>query len=75
MYYIQHEVLIISLSPPIDMNEKQCKVRDYLNLTALANHYNWQIKNNHFLPILLEYGLYCRHVYRPNLTLVLLERS
>ncbi len=57
MYYIQHEVLIISLSPPIGMNEKQCKVRDYLNLTALANHYNWQFKNNHFLPILLEWSV------------------
>jgi len=54
MYYIQHEVLIIPLSPPTDVEEKQCKVRDYLNLTALANHYNWQIKNSHFLPGLLQ---------------------
>jgi hypothetical protein len=54
MYYIQQEVLIIPLSPTIHVKEKQCKVRDYLNLTALANHYNWQIKNSHFLSVLLE---------------------
>jgi hypothetical protein len=54
MYHIQHEVLIIHVSPTIDVKEKHCKLGDYFNVTALANHYNWQIKNSHFLPVLLE---------------------
>ncbi len=38
----------------VDMKNKHCKVRDYLHLTTAANHYNWPIKNSHFLPVLLE---------------------
>jgi hypothetical protein len=59
MYHIQHEVLIIPVSPTIiDVKEKHCKVGDYFNLTALANGYNWQIKNSHFLLVLVEGSLY-----------------
>jgi hypothetical protein len=58
-------MLIIPPSPYKNMKKWQYKVRNYLNITALGNHYGWPMKKSRFLLRVILEGTVYRTNYRP----------